>query len=109
MVDGHFSLHLRRTRTLYAERQALLVEAATSELSGLLAVRSSATGMHLVGHLPPAVADAAAARAAWRRGVEAPAVSTYRIEPGPAGGLMLGYAAVDSAAIREGVRSSRSR
>jgi DNA-binding transcriptional MocR family regulator len=46
IVDGHFARHIRRMRELYAERQAVLVEAATDELAGVLDVSAAEAGMH---------------------------------------------------------------
>ncbi len=67
---GHFARHVRRTRALYAERQAALVRAAQRTLGGLLEVAPAEAGMHLMGWLPVGVDDRVAARAALgpRRG-----------------------------------------
>jgi GntR family transcriptional regulator/MocR family aminotransferase len=102
--EGHFARHLRRTRALYAERQAILVEEVGRHLSGGLEVAPAQAGMHLVGRLPPGVDDREASRRAAGRGVEAPAVSLYGKTADGRGGLLLGYAAVDEPGIREGVR-----
>src|SRR6185503_14845528 len=40
--QGHFARHVRRMRSLYAERQAYLVDAANAELSGMLEIEASA-------------------------------------------------------------------
>ncbi|QIN85306.1 aminotransferase class I/II-fold pyridoxal phosphate-dependent enzyme [Rubrobacter tropicus] len=104
MAEGHFARHVRRTRSLYAERQALLVEEAAKHLSGLLDVPPAGAGMHLVGRLPAGKDDREASRRAAGRGVEAPAISLYGKPSDGRGGLMLGYAAVDEAGIRQGVR-----
>jgi GntR family transcriptional regulator/MocR family aminotransferase len=90
---GHFARHIRRTRALYAERQAALVRAASRVLEGVLSVRPAESGMHLVGWLPGGVDDRAAAEAALRHGLEAPPLSAYRVRPRPEGGLVLGYSA----------------
>ena len=68
IAEGHFARHVRRVRVLYAERQSALVEAAARELSGLLDVRSTEAGMHLVGWLPGSADDLAAPRRRGRRG-----------------------------------------
>ena len=93
---GHFARHVRRTRALYAERQAALVHAARRTLGGLLEVAPAEAGMHLMGWLPAGVDDRAAARAALARAVDVPPLSAYRARPtrpSDRGGLMLGYAA----------------
>jgi GntR family transcriptional regulator/MocR family aminotransferase len=96
-------------RSLYAERQATLVEAAERDLKGLLDVRPSGAGMHLVGRLPPGrdgTDDRAASRRAAAEGVEAPPLSLYRARTDPEqyGGLLLGYAAVGEGETRAGVK-----
>jgi GntR family transcriptional regulator/MocR family aminotransferase len=93
---GHFARHVRRTRALYAERQAALVHAARRTLGGLLEVAPAEAGMHLMGWLRAGVDDRAAARAALTRAVDVPPLSAYRARPtrpSDRGGLMLGYAA----------------
>jgi GntR family transcriptional regulator / MocR family aminotransferase len=101
--EGHFARHIRRMRVLYAEQQAALVEAARRELAGLLDVRPAEAGMHLVGWLPAGIDDVTAAQRAAAHGVGVQPLSLYSIEPLQRAGLLLGYAAVDTRAIREAV------
>ena len=60
--------------------------------------------MHLVGWLPEGMDDAAASRSAFEHGVEAPPLSAYALERKPRGGLLLGYTAMGTREIREGMR-----
>jgi GntR family transcriptional regulator/MocR family aminotransferase len=101
---GYFARHVRRMRSLYSERQGLLVAAAESELAGLLEVKPAIAGMHLIGWLPKGVSDNAASEAAARNGVEAAPLSAYCSKPLPRGGLVLGYAAVNAKRIKDGTR-----
>ncbi|HYM69620.1 MAG TPA: PLP-dependent aminotransferase family protein [bacterium] len=103
IAEGHFARHIRRMRTLYAERQQALLDAADRELRGLLDIRPSEAGMHLVGWLPQGIDDRRAAARAAACGVEAPALSAYRITPSPRGALLLGYTCAPSAEIRAAV------
>src|SRR5262245_61770433 len=101
---GHFARHVRRTRALYAERQAALLRAARRTLGGRLEVLPAEAGMHLMGWLPEGIDDRAAARAALAHGVDAPPLADYRARPagrGVRGGLMLGYAAYTPREIEE--------
>ncbi|HEV8431278.1 MAG TPA: PLP-dependent aminotransferase family protein [Pyrinomonadaceae bacterium] len=91
ITEGHFARHIRRMRVLYAERQQALVNAAKSELEGLLEIRPSDAGMHLLGWLPEPVVDRKAFRAATAAGVEVTPLSAYCIEPRKRGALRLGY------------------
>ncbi len=103
MSEGHLVRHIRRTRGLYAERQAALIEAAGQWLGERLTVAPAETGMHLAGRLPPDWDDRVAARLAWRAGVETPPVSAFGGSAATPPGVVLGYAAVDTSAIRAAV------
>jgi len=112
LAGGHFARHVRRMRTLYAERQAALVEAGRCELGGLLDLAPADAGLHLIGWLPPGVDDRAAAAAAHAAGVDTLSVSAHRADPpameaAPAirGGLLLGYAPVRPPRIRAATRA----
>jgi GntR family transcriptional regulator / MocR family aminotransferase len=102
--DGHFARHIRRMRALYAERQGILVEAATVELAGLLEVQPAEAGMHLVGWLRKGMDDVEVSRRAAAHGVEVPPLSMYSVHALQRGGILLGYTAVGEKEIREGVR-----
>jgi GntR family transcriptional regulator/MocR family aminotransferase len=102
--EGHFLRHIRRMRTLYSERQEILLKAARRDLDGLLDVRPCETGLHLIGWLPEGNDDREASQAALRAGVEAPPLSTYSVERRQPGGLLLGYAGSDARQIRDAVR-----
>ena len=102
--EGHFARHIRRMRSLYEERQSALVEAAGRELAGLLEVRPSEGGMHLVGWLPPGMDDLQASEKALRQGVSVRPLSSCSAARVRRGGLLLGYAALTVPQIREGVK-----
>jgi GntR family transcriptional regulator/MocR family aminotransferase len=102
--EGYLARHIRRMRTLYAERQDALLKAARRELDGLLSVAPAEIGLHLLGWLPEGVDDREASRRAGVLGVEVPPLSAYRLKPGGRGGLLLGYAATPPRQIRDGVR-----
>jgi GntR family transcriptional regulator / MocR family aminotransferase len=106
IAEGHFSRHLRRMRNLYAERQAILLEATQQEgLSELLKMIPDETGMHLVGWLPAGANDAEIAKqAAVRYGLHCSPLSLFSLEPLPRAGLVLGYAAAGEQEIRNGAR-----
>lgn len=103
IADGSLAQHIRRMRALYAERQARFLVLARELLDGLLELRPSEAGMHLVGWLPSWVDDRAVSAAAAGLGIEAPALSSfYRHEP-PRRGLVLGYAGLAEAEMRSGL------
>ncbi len=102
--EGHFTRHLRRMRKLYASRQSILLDAARTELSGLLEIQESEAGMHLVGWLPPVASDMEAARVASKHNVLALPLSAFSLKPVTRGALILGYTAFNEREIRAGVR-----
>lgn len=104
IVEGHFARHIRRMRALYAERQALLVDLVRHKLAGRLEIRSAEAGLHVVGWLPAGIDDRTVSERLAAQGIEAQPISSYALTPQPRGGLILGYAAVNAAAIRKGVR-----
>jgi GntR family transcriptional regulator/MocR family aminotransferase len=104
LTEGHFGRHLRRMREVYAERLAALFEGAREHLAGLLEVSPVEAGLQTAARLPAGQDDVAVAEAAAARGVEVVPLSRfYRAAP-PAPGLQLGFAAVEPAEIRRGVR-----
>jgi GntR family transcriptional regulator/MocR family aminotransferase len=108
MREGHFGRHIRRMRSLYAARQAVLVESAQQMLGGLLYVQPSDAGMSLLAKLPPGVDDATASRRIAQNGVDAQPLSAYCVEQPRESGLVLGYSGVTEDGIRDGVRRIRA-
>ena len=103
IAQDHFAHHIRRMRALYEERQAVLVEAASHELKGLLTISPSEAGMHLVGTLPTGINDVEATQQAALQGVSVTPLSAYCIEYPSQNALQLGYTAFDEQEIREAV------
>jgi GntR family transcriptional regulator/MocR family aminotransferase len=102
--EGHFARHIRRTRSLYAARQAALVKAVRSELAGALEVSPDEAGIHLVGWLKEGADDGAASSAAARLGVDAQPLSSFTLEHRRRPGLVLGYAGYDERQLRAAAR-----
>ncbi len=103
IAEGHFARHIRRMRSLYAGRQAVLVEAAAEKLAGVLEVRPADAGMHLIGWLLNRVDDQEASAKALEHRVLAPALSTFYLEKPGLPGLLLGYTGLPDDEIRAGV------
>ncbi len=95
---GHFTRHLRRMRSLYAERRAALHDALDEHLRGALTVSGGAGGMHLSARLDVPLADTEVSRAARARGLVLRPLSRFCLA-GTAeryNGLVLGYGAVSA-------------
>jgi GntR family transcriptional regulator/MocR family aminotransferase len=104
ITEGHFARHIRRMRTLYAERQATLIEAAHAILGDALTITPNEAGMHLVGWLPPGMDDVVVAHRAAELGIAVQPLSAYYATPEKRNGILLGYAAVTPTEIRAGVQ-----
>lgn len=105
LTEGHLARHIRHMRQLYAERQQFLIETIQTILGPDLQIGTTEAGLHVTGLLAEGLDDRAVSTAALRCGIEAPALSSYSLEPLAQGGLVLGYAGLSSAQIRAGVES----
>lgn len=102
--EGHYSSHVRRTRRLCAERQAVLIQEVNRLLPGKLQVQPSEAGLHLIGWLSEGQDDREVAKLSHQKGIEIHPLSRYSIRNYRRGGLVMGYAAFQPSAIRKGVR-----
>ncbi|NHV25839.1 PLP-dependent aminotransferase family protein [Burkholderia sp. D-99] len=97
---GLFARHLRRMRTLYAERRSSLEAALARHLGTALSVRESPGGMHLSADLAMPLHDTDVARAAAAHGLLLQPLSSYRVGDGrPYNGFVLGYSGLNDATI----------
>lgn len=107
ITEGHFARHIRRMRALYSERRATLADALRRELGDAVEIAPSGAGMHLLARLGEGVDDAAVAREARARGVQAQPLSSFAPEACATkarGGLVLGYAAYNERETRDGAQ-----
>jgi GntR family transcriptional regulator/MocR family aminotransferase len=100
MIEGHFTRHLRRMRTLYAERRSALLEAAR----GLpLEIDSAEAGIHCIGWLPDGIDDLALVDKAADYNLHLTPISSFSIDPLPRKGVLLGYGGFSVQEIQQGV------
>ncbi len=104
VAAGHLAQHIRRMRSLYAERQRLFLDKAQDILGPLLDLSPSETGMHLVGFLQPGTDDHAVSEAARERGIEAPPLSGFYVAEAPRPGLLLGYTGITEGEVDRGLK-----
>jgi len=102
--SGHLARHVRRMRSLYAERRDALLGAAREHLGERVEFGDTAAGMLALAWLPRGISDRDASRRALAAGIETPPLSAYAIRPPPRGGLLLGYAAFPPRELREAMR-----
>jgi GntR family transcriptional regulator / MocR family aminotransferase len=104
LTEGHFVRHIHKMRKLYAQRQETLLELATRELTGLLELQPSATGLQLVAFLPDGVSDQAVSARALKLGVSATPLSSYYLEH-PRHGFILGFAHLNQTQMHQGIKA----
>ena len=105
MEQGFFARHLRRMRSLYAERQSMFIKELHRVVGDDLIVQPRPAGMHLVGHFRKFTDDRKVAAAAWELGVSASPLSKYYLSSPRRSGLVLGYTQANEQEMRTGVRA----
>jgi GntR family transcriptional regulator/MocR family aminotransferase len=103
IVEGHFSRHLRRMRDLYASRLAALIEGGHTYLQGLLKISDIQAGLYTAAFLENGMSSREAEAAATASGIETRALDRFTIRRKDPKGLLLGFAAHDEKAIRQGL------
>ena len=102
IAEGHYARHLKHARALGRERRDTLLSTAARRLEGL-EVTHTDTGLHTVGWLPEETDDRSVSLAALRHGVEAAPLSAHYLAACPRPGLVLGYGALTTRQITDGV------
>jgi GntR family transcriptional regulator / MocR family aminotransferase len=104
MTEGHFGRHVRRMREVYADRLTALLRAVRGELGDHVEVSPVEAGLQTPVTFRRDIDGVAMREAAARRGVEVFELSRYGARPLARDGLLLGFASVDAAEIRRGVK-----
>ena len=102
MVDGHFERHIRRMRSIYQERQSVLIDSVRRDLSDHIRVNPDDAGMTVIGWLQN-LPDTTVVQAAAGAGIDLLALSPFCIERTIPPAVLLGYSGVREKDIREGV------
>jgi GntR family transcriptional regulator/MocR family aminotransferase len=100
IIEGHFTRHLRRMRTVYAERRNALLEAAR-DLP--MVIDAPQAGIHCVGWLPEGVDDLLVAGRAKEYDLQLTPISSFRMEPSLPKGLLLGYGGYSVLELKRGM------
>lgn len=106
--EGHFSRHLRRMREVYRQARTALAAAIAARLAGLLEVAGDEAGMQLLTRLPAGIDDVEIAAKCPRTSATLYPLSQCYTDPPQRGGLMIGYANLDTGDIPELVRALKS-
>jgi GntR family transcriptional regulator/MocR family aminotransferase len=108
--DGQFARHIRRMRTTYEARHRLIVETLDRKFADELQVVPSSVGLHvtaLARNVSVERIDAVLGRASTV-GVECTPLSMYAVNARRLAGFVLGYGAIASERIEEGLGLLRS-
>jgi GntR family transcriptional regulator / MocR family aminotransferase len=105
MSEGHFGSHVRRMRALYQERRDVLKDAAARTMGDRLRLGPSDAGLRVTAYLRPGKDDRKVAARAAARGLDVPPLSRFYLGKEVKAGLVLGYAGLSPAAIRDGMRT----
>lgn len=108
--DGEYARHLRKLNRLYLTRRDRILEILERDFADVLEPLPSIAGMH-VAALSKAMSfaelDAVLARA-LEQGVQLHSLSRYPVDRGDRPGLVLGYGAIATEDIAEGLRRLRA-
>ncbi len=102
--DGHFARHIRQMRTVYQERQSVLIEAARSLLDGFLTIDAKPAGLHAMAWLNEGLNADKVEKQFAAVGIETPSISKYSFGEPSRQGLVLGYGAFSPALIWQTIR-----
>jgi GntR family transcriptional regulator/MocR family aminotransferase len=108
--EGAFARHVRRMSAIYRERHQILADAISRDFAEHLELIPSTTGLHLTTLARRISADriAEVARRAADRGVAVQVLSIFAVSAIPRAGVMLGYGAIPTADIEEGLHLLRA-
>ncbi|MDT0352510.1 MocR-like pyridoxine biosynthesis transcription factor PdxR [Pseudonocardia charpentierae] len=104
LADGHLSRHVRRMRAVYATRHHLIRSRLARSFAGRLDAIPSVAGLHIAAYLPTGTDDMDVAVRAFAAGVVLQPLSRYRQAVSTSPGLILGYGAIPTERIEEGLR-----
>ncbi|MEF3064907.1 PLP-dependent aminotransferase family protein [Pandoraea apista] len=94
MDHGHFARHLRKMRTLYAERRGFLVNALNRVFGDDVGVQPQAGGIQTLAYLRNSLSrqsDVSLANAAHELGLAVHALSHWQLHGTPRSGLLMGF------------------
>lgn len=102
--EGHFARHIRRMRTLYGERRAVLAENIRKYFGDQLEVHGVESGMHLSVTLPKGLRDRELSMKAAAQDLWLWPLSSMYYGRNPRQGWLLGFGSVTEKEIPRGVR-----
>lgn len=104
IAEGTYERYLRRVRRRNAARRRTLLDSIRKHLDGRVDVTGDGAGAHVVLWPQARVTEKALIAAAASRGVGIYGISPYFLKAPSRCGILLGYARMRDAEIREGIR-----
>jgi GntR family transcriptional regulator/MocR family aminotransferase len=101
---GHFAMHLKKMRRLYATRRDALVVAIDKHLGDVATIYGGSSGIHLSVGLPGLLNDVSISESAIAQGVYTQPLSRLATGKVLCNGLMLGYAQVHEQEMEKYIR-----
>jgi GntR family transcriptional regulator/MocR family aminotransferase len=107
--EGAFARHIRRVSRIYSERHEILTTGIKRNFGDHLDLVPSSTGLHIAACARGASVDHidAIVSRAFDLGVAIHTMSSCRVDRKPPAALVLGYGAIETAVIAEGLRRLR--
>ena len=107
--DGGFARHIRKVSRIYSLRRQMITDILASDFAGHLEAVPSAAGLHIAALARSASVHAIhqIARRASEQGVMLQELSRFAVDASPCAGFAVGYGAIPTARIKEGLRLLR--
>jgi GntR family transcriptional regulator/MocR family aminotransferase len=107
--DGGFARHIRKVGHVYTERRELLLNILTRDFADQLTVVPSVAGLHVTALAQRVSVKEISiiARHARDLGVTVQELSRFAVDSPPRPGLVIGYGAIPTEGIQEGLRRLR--
>jgi GntR family transcriptional regulator/MocR family aminotransferase len=102
--EGHFARHIRRMRTLYADRRRVLIDSICKELGLEMDVTGGQAGMHLSLALPKGIRDREIVARAAKQNLWLVPLSSCYLREASRQGFILGFGSATTQEIPGAVR-----
>ncbi len=102
--EGHFARHLRRMRTLYAERQQHLIKLVEQHLANYMTMPLLEGGLHLIAYLNNDLSESDFLKACTQAKINTSPVSQFCVDKTQHKGIIFGYAPYTKSAMTYAIK-----
>jgi GntR family transcriptional regulator/MocR family aminotransferase len=103
IAEGQMAKHVRKMRNIYAERRKWMLEILHAEFKGVLRPVESSAGLHIAALTSPGIDADALVKRALSESVRLYSLSRFYADKPAGKGLVMGYGALNTRAIKEGL------